>query len=138
MWLSKYHPQTQQTPKPKNVDNSISSPASPENPLTAHPSNLLLAYTPPRNSIISKCFNSCRPKHREPLSYEKTSGKVLTSLEYSKKMEEIEQLKLQKQKEKEARKIERERKRAEKAAEKQAKKKGTYLHILAVQQGIFH
>ena len=85
------------------------------------PSNLLLGFQQPKESLISKFFPSI-PDTQKPLSYEKTCAKVLTSAEYVNKLEEKEKLKREKEEEKERRKQERETKKMEKEREKELKK----------------
>ena len=83
------------------------------------PCNLLLRT---KESSLKRFFPS-PAQIKKPLSYEKTTAKVLTSAEYRKEMEEKERVKREKQLEKEMKKEEREKKRAEREKQKEEREK---------------
>ena len=92
-------------------------------PSNSSRSNLLLGEGWNSRSILRAVTQLPEPPIVRSLSYEDKCGKVLTSVENRKIIEEKQRQKQQKQREKEERKEERLRKRAEKLAEQERKKK---------------
>ena len=87
------------------------------NSQTSLPPNLLLNSHQP--SVLKKFFPELPPQAvQSKKAYEKHSGKVLTSAEHRKAINEKERLKMEKQAEKERKKLEREKKRREKITAK--------------------
>ena len=91
--------------------------------MSSSTSNLLLNEGIPTVTVLQKFLKPpAPPQIRTASSYEKTSGKVLTSVEHRKCLEEKERLKKEKEAEKERKKRERERKKEERLKEKERKK----------------
>ena len=91
-------------------DSQLSSDSYPNSPpplSSIAPHNLLLRL---KESSLKKFFPS-PAQIKKPLSYEKTTAKVLTSAEYRQGIEEKERVKREKQLQKERKKEEREKKR---------------------------